>query len=127
MVEKVFECVIPSRPVPKARPRVTFQHGRAQTYTPRKSKNYAEWASYVMLSEAAEQGFVTILRAVPVAVTLYFVLNQLPQKIPDIANLTMQLADAMTGVLIEDDCQIVECVAYKMQADEEYVRVEIRA
>ena len=82
----------------KARPRVTFQHGKAFAYTPGKQRNYAQLAKIIAISQMNESGYVMIPKGKPVRILMEFYLNwPLKQKggkpsqrtitsVPDITN-----------------------------------------
>jgi crossover junction endodeoxyribonuclease RusA len=68
----------------------------------------------------------------PVSVSLQFSLP-LPKKArvfadrpPDLDKLTRTVLDALTGIVIEDDAQVVEVYAHKHYADETGVRIMVK-
>ena len=52
-----MELIIPGACVPKGRPRVTFQHGKAIAYTPARTRNYAKLARVVAIGQMNEDGY----------------------------------------------------------------------
>jgi Holliday junction resolvase RusA-like endonuclease len=109
-----FHCFVAGIPHPKGRPRVTLARGRIHAYTPRAT---AEW-------EAVVRG--EVWRAMrkrppfvgPVAAQLLFWFPrpsrsraQFPSA--DLDNLVKAVLDAMVGVVIRDDRQVVYMQAHK--------------
>lgn len=109
---------LPWAPTAKGRPRTAVRGGRAIIYTPSRTRN-AEAAIRLLLMERKLHFYP---RGVPVSMHVVFGLarpneapkrEQYPPRRPDLANYLMLLCDAGTGVLWEDDSQVVMIDARK--------------
>ncbi len=120
-----MELIIPGPCVPKGRPRVTFQHGKAIAYTPARTRNYANLAKVVAISQMNEDGYKIIPRDKSVRVLIECYLfwplstkSGKPSKrkitdVPDVANLQAQLLDVLEGICYENDSQVTEILTRK--------------
>ena len=114
-----IEFVVPGRPIPQARPRVTG-NGR-HTYTPRRSVEYRQ--AVALCARSAMRGKEILTGAVSVRVRFVFAVPTSWRKEkrteaacgrlahlsrPDIDNLYKAVTDACTGIVYADDAQIVE-------------------
>lgn len=115
---KTLTIIVPGRPVPKARPRVT-SHG---TYTPQRTQAHTEWvqahAREVMAGSPPLTG--------PIQVMVFHYLKGDPTKRPDLLNLDMLVADALSGIVYQDDSQIIEMTSMKLRSTPEETRIEIQ-
>lgn len=105
-----FACLVRGVPRPKGRPRVTWSHGRVHAYTPRTT---TEWEALVR-AEAwqAMRGRRPFVG--PVAVNLLFSLPRVGRgHSADLDNLCKAVLDALVGVVIRDDRQVIELRATK--------------
>ena len=123
---KVFDVFVKGIPRPQGRPRIVrFPNGKAGLKDPdisRDWKNYVRMVAGEAWGRAPEEG--------PVALFLTFYLpiprswskkrrmkalegEILPTGRPDLDNLVKAVLDALLGVLIEDDRQIVSLIAAK--------------
>lgn len=123
-------------PVAKARPRVSFRHGRAWAYTPSRTADYEE-----RVREAALDAFKRPLLGPLVAdVTLGMPIpaswsrlkralaaqgDIAPTGRPDLDNLSKGILDALNGIAYKDDSQVVRLTAEKVYATRPCVRVVI--
>ena len=110
---------VPGNPIPKARPRVTFQPGRKPTaYTPARTKGWeatvADVARLAMGGREPVEG--------PVELTLRFYRRD--RRRVDGDNMTKAVFDALQGRVFENDDQVVACHWYK-RVDRDRPRVEV--
>ncbi len=120
-----MEIIIPGACVPKGRPRVTFQHGKAIAYTPERTRNYAKLAKLVAISQMNEDGYKIIPRNIPVRILNEFYLHwplvlksgkPSKRKItdpPDVTNLEAMMMDVLQGTCYENDSQVTEVLSRK--------------
>lgn len=115
-------------PVAKGRPRATSFQGRARTYTPAKTRNYESHVREVAAGRMQELGLAPFRRPVEVEIGAVMPVprswsaKKRAQAIagvvahvsrPDLDNIAKAVLDAVNGVVIEDDCQIVSMVSVK--------------
>lgn len=110
-----MELIIPGACVPKGRPRVTFQHGKAIAYTPARTRNYAKLARVVAISQMNEDGYKIIPKNIPVRILMEFYLNRKITAVPDIDNLQKQILDVLKGTCYENDSQVTEVLSRKIK------------
>jgi len=120
-----LEIFLPGACVPKGRPRVTFQHGKAFAYTPKRTRKYADAARLVSKNVYQLAGEYPVSKEKGVVMNVEFVRREFPNKRPDIFNMLMQIADVLESVAYEDDCQVVEVHAYKRKGKIPITRVEL--
>ncbi len=120
-----MELVIPGACVPKGRPRVTFQHGKAIAYTPKRTREYAQLAKVVAISQMNEDNYKIIPKGKPVRILMEFYLNRKITSVPDIDNLQKQILDVLKGTCYENDSQIVEILARKVKGPLPMTRIVI--
>lgn len=115
----VQSFVLPWTPTAKGRPRTVVRNGRPIVYTPNSTRN-AEAAIRLLLIERKVHYYH---RGLPVSLHVTFGLNRpneaprrelYPPRRPDLANYLMLLSDAGTGILWEDDSQLVMVEAQKL-------------
>ncbi len=110
-----MELIIPGACVPKGRPRVTFQHGKAFAYTPKRTREYANLAKVVAISQMNEAHYKIIPKDKPVRILLEFYLNRKITAVPDVANLQAQILDVLEGICYENDSQVTEVLSRKIK------------
>ena len=113
----LFRVFIPIEPIPKGRPR--FGVGRA--FTPIKTRHY-ESDVKTFVSSAYKNSPLSG----PLRLHVFFYMTRpkgisknkrlFPDVKPDIDNLFKAIADALSGVLWNDDCQLVDIWATKVYA-----------
>lgn len=116
-------------PVPKARPRVVRRpNGSAYAYTPARTREWEELIAWVA-RQKIEKPFEG-----PVRMELTFFLprpksskSTFPVHRFDADNLGKSAIDALNGVAIVDDGQIVELVIRKRYGDPPGVKIKIEA
>ena len=117
---------VPVAPQPQPRPRFFVKYKgtkhRVGVYTPGDVKSYKNYLALVARTEALRCG-IEEPAAGPVGITIVFGLGSRPSvSRPDLDNLAKAVIDALTGVIIQDDPQIVEAHLYKTGGAE---RVEV--
>lgn len=110
-----MEFYIPGPCVPKGRPRVTWKSGKAFAYTPKRTREYANLAKAVVISQMNEAGYSIIPKDKPVRILMEFYLNRKITAVPDIDNLQKQCLDFLKGTSYENDSQVVELLARKIK------------
>ncbi|RDF83286.1 RusA family crossover junction endodeoxyribonuclease [Lacticaseibacillus paracasei] len=128
----MIRLTIPGNPVPQGRPRFT-RMGHA--YDPTKSRNYKQHVKNVAL----ELNIEPLSGPVRVAMEIYRPLQKSGSKAlirrkkegkvrptvkPDVDNYYKSVSDALTGILWEDDNQIVEIHVGKWYSDQPRVEIE---
>jgi Holliday junction resolvase RusA-like endonuclease len=114
MIDEYITVTVPGLPVAKARPRVT-QKG---VYTPKKTKEYEERIKAVLISSySATQLFSLKEKPICLWCTFYFPSpkrkkTRYPLK-PDLDNLVKAVMDALNGLVVEKDGQVVSIIAKK--------------
>lgn len=119
----LLDVTIPIAPVPKGRPRVT-RHG---THTPSKTRHFERSAAFYLRAAMGRAGLARVDRPRLLQLEAVFILAR-PQRLPknghrrlhgvrpDLDNLLKSLKDAMDGVVMENDAQIVSLTAEKWYA-----------
>ena len=122
-----MELYIPGACVPKGRPRVAFQGGKAIAYTPAETRNYAKLARLVAISQMNESGYKIIPKGKAVRVLFEFYLDwpALTKKgkatqrkitsVPDITNMEAMIMDVLQGICYENDSQVTEVLTRKIK------------
>lgn len=115
MSETIF-LTIPGVPVPKGRPRF----GRGRTYTPAKTAAYEELVRLTAVDSRNRQDWRKLTG--PVKCTLRF---YGANPTADIDNLVKAVFDGLNGVAWEDDRQVSELVASRIETGKPETLVEI--
>ena len=125
-MKKIFDAKLMGKVQPKQRPRVF----RGRAFTPKETAQYEklvrEWASLIYGKKPSE-------KAVKVNMTFYMQKAKTNKKTfhtqtPDIDNLAKSVCDGINGIILKDDCQIVELNLTKVFAEidcQPYVSVQI--
>jgi Holliday junction resolvase RusA-like endonuclease len=122
----MISFIIPGKPQPKQRPRVT-SHG---TYTPQATVDYERLVGWQCRSVYKGK---PLTQAVKMTVRVFFKLPKRTVKEkgdwhtqrPDTTNVIKAIEDGLNGIAYEDDSQIVRIEATKQWASDDYVIVEI--
>jgi len=108
-----FEGYILIEPRAKARPRFF----RGKVYTPKETRQYETALRMALKKQWAD---VPVPKDIPVGVSVVFhftkpksVKRDYPTVKPDLDNAQKALLDAMNGVVLHDDCQVVRIDAQK--------------
>lgn len=126
----MINFVIPGRPQPKERPRVTRS---GYSFTPPRTKEYEA----LVIEQAKKSGTLpqSPIEETPLKMIIWCYMpiptswsnkkqelarkgELLPAKRPDIDNLGKIVMDALNGVAYKDDAQIVQLVINKIYSDE---------
>ena len=91
--------VIPTRPVPKERPRMSTKGRRAYLYTPEKTLAYEEYVGLVARKHVKEP----LTCKVTVGAEMFF---RRGKRMPDLDNCIKSLLDGMNGIVYVDDRQV---------------------
>ena len=121
---------IPGEPVSKARPR----HGKGNTYTPKKTKDYERLVrlSYLNAGGQLHEGAVSVTIAVWYQVTKSWSKKKKAEMIgkphtyrPDLDNVIKSVLDGLNGTAWEDDAQVSKIRAGKHWYDGEPMTIVI--
>ena len=118
--------IIPGKPQPKQRPRVTMKG----TYTPQATVDYERLVGWQCRSAYKGKPLPTALK-MTVRVFVKLPKRTVKEKgdwhtqRPDLDNIVKSIKDGLNKIAYEDDSQIVHLVAMKQWASEDYVIVEI--
>ena len=136
MVKIAF--TVHGKPVGQGRPRTTVRNGRAIIYKPETSKRYeAEIAKEAKNAMGETKPFtgpvsleLSVYKAPPSGATKKQREDMLKGEIfpttkPDLDNVIKAVADALTGVVWEDDKQVVMIDAAQYFAEEPLVKIEV--
>ena len=122
-----IEFIVPGKPVPMARPRVTM-HG---TYTPSVCREYKKVVAMVA-KNAMRTADLLLFDNTPLECRVRFVFplpksrkNPWATSRPDLDNLYKSVTDAMNGIVYKDDAQIVRATIEKAYEANGGGRVEI--
>lgn len=124
-----IEFIVPGRPVPMARPRVTA-HG---TYTPKRCRDYK--TAVAIAARAAMRGKEPLEGAVSCWIDLYFdipksytkgkklaarnnVIKPVGKNIGDADNYAKAILDALKGICWADDSQVTRLIVFKRFCDQ---------
>jgi Holliday junction resolvase RusA-like endonuclease len=108
---------VPGKPISKLRP-VTVQCGYGvNTFTPKKSKDFAHLVNVLAKQAAWDSDFKKVMLPNPVELHLTFYVKGKTQPVskPDVNNLAGNVLDGLEGALYENDCQVVKLHAKKVQ------------
>lgn len=118
-----WEFLLPIRAQPKQRPRL----GRHGVYTPTKT---AKFEGVVRMLVASKWKRPALIGAVKVELVCVFKKAKsnkrdfMTQR-PDLDNLIKACADALNGLIYEDDCQIVGASIQKIFGDRDEIRIKV--
>ena len=122
----MISFIIPGKPQPKQRPRVTIKG----TYTPQATVDYERLVGWQCRSVYKGKPLTTALK-LTVRVFIKLPKRTVKEKgdwhtsRPDLDNIIKSIKDGLNGIAYEDDSQIVKIEATKQWASEDYVIVEI--
>ena len=122
----MISFIIPGKPQPKQRPRVTIKG----TYTPQATVDYERLVGWQCRSVHKGKPLTTALK-LTVRVFIKLPKRTVKEKgdwhtsRPDLDNVIKAITDSLNGIAYEDDSQIVKIEATKQWASEDYVIVEI--
>lgn len=94
-----LKIVIPGRPVPKERPRLSAAGRKIYIYTPKETSEYEKRVSLAALTAANGKAF---LKNVSVEIKLFFQ----DRRFGDLDNYAKSILDGLQGVIFENDKQV---------------------
>ena len=116
---QVLKFTVEGNPLPKARPRIVLRRDhRAQAYTPARTRAWEQQIGWA--ARQAMQGRRPFRG--PLELVLY--IYRANARRADADNIEKAAADAMTGIVYEDDDQIIDCHRYK-RIDRDHPRLTI--
>jgi Holliday junction resolvase RusA-like endonuclease len=133
----VIRLTIPGEPVAQGRPRFSRRGKYVSTYDPPKSRGYKEYIKQIARQELHIEPLTGSIR---INVKVYRGIQKSGSKLtrrkkqdgiirptvkPDTDNYYKAVSDALTGILWEDDNQIVEIHVGKWYSDQPRVEIEV--
>jgi Holliday junction resolvase RusA-like endonuclease len=112
---------VPSKPVPKGRPRTFRQHGRTFTNTPERTRTYESHARSIAARAVQERGawFDDCYR-LAVHIRAYGA-----RANADLDNIAKSLTDAMNGICFVDDSQIDRLTVERCSGGDPRAEIEV--
>jgi Holliday junction resolvase RusA-like endonuclease len=124
---KMTKMRIEGKPQPKQRPRVT----KNGTYTPKETLAYEKLVQWEYIAQKGKK--LTGALKMAIAFNLKIPKSRKDLKVgdwhtqrPDLDNLVKSYKDALNEFAYDDDAQVVEIIASKKWANEDYVELEIK-
>jgi Holliday junction resolvase RusA-like endonuclease len=134
----IVEFVLPGKPVPKGRPRITSIGVKPRAYTPAATRKYEDEirlvAGFAMRDHDPIPGpvAVEITARVPIPKSMSKKKraeiaegDRLPVTKPDVDNYIKAALDAMNGVVFEDDNQVTDLSVSKRYSDTPELAVRV--
>jgi Holliday junction resolvase RusA-like endonuclease len=125
-----IDFTVPGQPVAKGRPKFSRQGGMVHVRTPEKTANYETLvklaAGAAMGGNAPMQGPLSLMLRLYVQIPKSVTKRDrvaiaegrfLPTKKPDVDNCLKAIADAMNGIVYDDDAQLVTVMVVKQYSD----------
>lgn len=132
-----MKIIVPGEPVPQGRPRFSTKNGFKGAFDPEKSRTYKEQVRSI----AKEKNPVTAMAgAIRMTVDIYRTIPRswpkkkqrlaeqgklLPTSRPDVDNYAKSIQDALSGVVYEDDSQVVRLTVTKQYGTEPRAEIEV--
>lgn len=135
-----IKFTIPGEPCAQGRPRFSTLGGYVKAIDPAKSRNQKSYIKYLATAAAKQQGWTYTYRPLYVEIIAYMGIpkskskkwraaairgQERPTKKPDVDNLFKLVTDALSGILYNDDKQIVSCRVQKWYSEEPRTEVKI--
>lgn len=135
-----IKFTIPGEPCAQGRPRFSTLGGYVKAIDPAKSRNQKAFIKYLATTAAKQQGWVYTYLPIHVEIIAYMGIpkskskkwrtaaicgRERPTKKPDVDNLFKLVTDALSGILYNDDKQIVSCRVQKWYSEEPRTEVKI--
>lgn len=132
--------IVPGQPVAKGRPKFSRQGGFVRAYTPEKTVAYETLVK--LAAGEAMAGHPPMRGALSLMLRLYVQIPKsttkrdreriavgefLPTKKPDLDNVLKAIADAMNGIVYDDDAQIVTVTVVKQYSETPRAEVAVMA
>ncbi|KMO45322.1 RusA family crossover junction endodeoxyribonuclease [Lacticaseibacillus rhamnosus] len=133
----MIRLTIPGEPVAQGRPRFSRRGKYVSTYDPPKSRGYKEYIKQIARQELHIEPLTGSIR---INVKVYRGIQKSDSKLtrrkkqdgiirptvkPDVDNYYKSVSDALTGILWEDDNQIVEIHVGKWYSDHPRIEIEV--
>ena len=115
----MIKLVIPGRPVPKARPRLSRAGRKTLVYTPRETSKYEKMVGYIALDAFKGK---PLLGEIELNIKLYFK----DKRLPDVDNVLKSLMDGLQGNAFENDRQVKKISIERFIDKNERAEIEIR-
>lgn len=134
----MIEFTIPGEPNGQGRPRFTTINGHAKAYDPEKSRNYKAFVKLLAAEAIKKSDWKCTESAVLIRIDAYMGIPSSkpkkfkegamtglirPTKKPDVDNIFKCVTDAISGIIYNDDKQIVHSVITKKYS--EHPRVDV--
>ena len=135
-----IKFTIPGEPCAQGRPRFSTLSGYVKAIDPAKSRNQKAFIKYLATTATKQQGWVYTYLPIHVEIIAYMGIpkskskkwrtaaicgRERPTKKPDVDNLFKLVTDALSGILYNDDKQIVSCRVQKWYSEEPRTEVKI--
>jgi Holliday junction resolvase RusA-like endonuclease len=133
----MMKIIVPGEPVPQGRPRFSTKNGFKGAFDPEKSRAYKE---QVRIIAKAKNPVTAMAGAVRMTVDIYRTIPRswpkkkqllaeegklLPTNRPDVDNYAKAIKDALSGVVYEDDSQVVRLTVSKQYGREPRAEIEV--
>ena len=135
-----IKFTIPGEPCAQGRPRFSTLGGYVKAIDPAKSRNQKAFIKYLATTAAKQQCWTYTYLPLYVEIIAYMGIpkskskkwraaairgQERPTKKPDVDNLFKLVTDALSGILYNDDKQIVSCRVQKWYSEEPQTKVKI--
>ena len=135
-----LKFTVMGEPCAQGRPRFSTLGGYVKAIDPAKSRNQKSYIKYLATAAAKQQGWTYTDLPLYVEIIAYMGIpkskpkkwrtaaicgRERPTKKPDVDNLFKLVTDALSGILYNDDKQIVSCRVQKWYSEEPRTEVKI--
>ena len=135
-----LKFTVMGEPCAQGRPRFSTLGGYVKAIDPAKSRNQKSYIKYLATAAAKQQGWTYTYLPLYVEIIAYMGIpkskskkwrtaaicgRERPTKKPDVDNLFKLVTDALSGILYNDDKQIVSCRVQKWYSEEPRTEVKI--
>lgn len=135
-----LKFTVMGEPCAQGRPRFSTLGGYVKAIDPAKSRNQKSYIKYLATAAAKQQGWTYTYLPLYVEIIAYMGIpkskskkwraaairgQERPTKKPDVDNLFKLVTDALSGILYNDDKQIVSCRVQKWYSEEPRTEVKI--
>ena len=135
-----LKFTVMGEPCAQGRPRFSTLGGYVKAIDPAKSRNQKSYIKYLATTAAKQQGWTYTYLPLYVEIIAYMGIpkskskkwraaairgQERPTKKPDVDNLFKLVTDALSGILYNDDKQIVSCRVQKWYSEEPRTEVKI--
>lgn len=135
-----LKFTVMGEPCAQGRPRFSTFGGYVKAIDPAKSRNQKSYIKYLATAAAKQQGWTYTYLPLYVEIIAYLGIpkskskkwraaairgQERPTKKPDVDNLFKLVTDALSGILYNDDKQIVSCRVQKWYSEEPRTEVKI--